>query len=65
MLGIDTSKEKLSVALRDAVTRDLLWEREVPNSQEGIGRLLAITPTETPWVIEPTGLLSMLAVRMA
>jgi transposase len=65
MLGIDTSKDKLVVALRDGQSRRLLWEREVPNSTEGVNRLLALTPKETPWVIEPTGRHSLLAVQMA
>jgi transposase len=65
MLGIDTSKDKLAVALRDAQTRNLLWEREVPNTHEGIRCLLSSTSQETPWVIEPTGRHSLLAVQMA
>lgn len=65
MLGIDTSKATLAVALRDPTSRDLLWSREVPNSQEGIRSLLASTPPEASWVIEPTGRYSLLAVQMA
>src|SRR5947208_16466137 len=65
MLGIDTSKDTLAAALRHAQTRNLLWDQQVPNTPDGVSRLLARTPPETPWVIEPTGRYSLLAVRMA
>jgi len=64
-LGIDTSKDKLSAAYRDIRTRAVVWEREVPNTREGVNHLLARTPSDSTWVIEPTGRYSLLAVTMA
>lgn len=64
MLGIDTSKGTLAVALRDAKTKQVLWSRDVPNTQDGVRMLLASTPTEASWIIEPTGRFSLLAARM-
>lgn len=55
MLGIDISKDKLACALRDKSTKNLLWEREVPNNSEGFALLLDKIAPETPWVLEPTG----------
>ena len=40
MLGIDTSKDTLTVAFRDAQTKQVLWSRSVPNTQEGVSTLL-------------------------
>lgn len=65
MLGIDTSKDTLAVALRDAQTKQVLWSRDVPNTQAGVSALLASTPAEASWIIEPTGRYSLLAARMA
>jgi transposase len=64
MLGIDTSKGTLAVALRDARTKEVLWSRDVPNTQDGVRMLLASTPAEAAWIIEPTGRFSLLAARM-
>jgi len=55
MLGIDTSKATLQCALRDPVTRGLLWEDSFSNSAAGVASLLKRAPAEAPWVIEPTG----------
>lgn len=65
MLGIDTSKDTLSAAFRDPVTRDLLWEKTVSNSSAGIEALLIQTPVGAPWVIEPTGRYSASAAKIA
>src|SRR5947208_1596228 len=65
MLGVDTSKDVLTAALRDAQSKKLLWSRDVPNTREGVSGLLASTPSDAAWVIEPTGRYSLLAVRMA
>lgn len=65
MLGIDTSKNVLVAALRDGQTKKVLWSRDVPNTQEGVRGLLALTPSNAAWVIEPTGRYSLLAVRLA
>lgn len=64
-LGIDTSKDKLSAAYRDVITRDIVWELEVCNTRDGVSRLLADTPADSVWVIEPTGRHTHLAVNMA
>src|SRR5256885_2308375 len=64
MLGIDTSKDTLAVALRDAQTKQVLWSLSVPNTKEGVSTLLANTPPEAAWIIEPTGRYSLLAARM-
>jgi transposase len=64
-LGIDTSKDKLASAYRDQATRAIVWEMEVPNTRDGVSRLLADTPSDAAWVIEPTGRYSHLAVTMA
>jgi transposase len=55
MLGIDTSKATLQCALRDPVTRSILWEASFSNTPAGVSSLLNKTPAEAPWVIEPTG----------
>src|SRR5262249_48779691 len=64
MLGIDTSKDTLCVALRDVTTKQVLWSRDVPNTQDGVNSLLAGTPPEASWIIEPTGRYSLLAALM-
>lgn len=55
MLGIDVSKDTLSCALIDPITRKLRWQKEVKNTPAGWKHLLKITPSEVPWVLEPTG----------
>ena len=55
MLGIDTSKETLQCALRDPITRALLWEASFSNTASGVSALLKKAPAQAPWVIEPTG----------
>src|SRR5207248_2190768 len=55
MLGIDVSKDQLTCALLDPTSKQLVWERTVPNSAAGITQLLLATPSAAPWVLEPTG----------
>src|SRR5437867_11029040 len=65
MLGIDVSKDQLTCALLDPHSKQLLWETTVPNSPQGITRLLTRTPPTTPWVLEPTGPYSAPVARQA
>ena len=55
MLGVDVSKATLAVSLVDSQTRELHWEREVPNSPSGIAQLLKLVPPTDAWAMEPTG----------
>jgi transposase len=64
MLGIDVSKKDLSCALLDPATRRTLWQGSVPNSAAGLQELLARTPQESPWVVEPTGRYSSMVVQL-
>lgn len=66
MLGIDVSKQYLVAALFDRATEQFHWDqRTVPNTEAGIRQLLALTPTDCPWVLEPTGRYSTLAAQLA
>jgi transposase len=65
MLGIDVSKAQLTCALLDPTSKQLLWERTVPNSPAGITQLLQATPSDAPWVLEPTGRYSAPIARQA
>jgi transposase len=65
MLGIDTAKDTLQCALRDPISRGLLWEESFPNTPGGVSSLLRRTPTSAPWVIEPTGRYSTSVVVQA
>jgi transposase len=65
MLGIDVSKDHLVCTLLDPVTRKPRWEQTVPNTEAGVRKLLARTPKETAWVLEPTGPYSLPVVRQA
>ena len=65
MLGLDVSKATLVVALVCPSTKKVLLSESVPNTQEGITRLLAKVPSEHPWVLEPTGSYSLLAATLA
>lgn len=62
MLGIDVSKETLTVALL-AESRRLCWEMTVPNTTQGIRQVLARTPATDAWVVEPTGVYSRRIVQ--
>jgi transposase len=65
MLGIDVSKAELTCALLDRATEQFRWERSVPNTTAGIQRLLALTPSDVPLVVEPTGRFSLPVVQQA
>ena len=55
MLRIDVSKATLAVSLVDSQTRVLQWQRDVPNSPDGIAQLLTLVPPTDAWALEPTG----------
>ena len=55
MIGIDVSKESLSVCAWDAQAQRVRWQLEVANSEEGVRGLLARTEEGEPWALEPTG----------
>lgn len=65
MLGIDASKKTLQCALRDPLSERVLWDQDFTNTSAGISLLLKRTPVAVPWVIEPTGRYSLVAVRQA
>ena len=65
MLGIDVSKDNLVASLMEPITKKARWTRPVPNTEAGIRKLLALTPADVPWVLEPTGRYSLLAVKLA
>lgn len=65
MLGIDVSAASLSTALWLDPREPFKWERQVPNSRSGIDQLLAVTPADVPWVVEPTGRYSIPVVQQA
>jgi transposase len=65
MLGIDVSKATLACALLDPQSKQLLWEQSLPNSPQGIAHLLAHTPPEAAWVLEPTGRYSTRVAQQA
>ena len=55
MLGIDVSKDTLACTLFDPNTHKPLWNKNFPNTRQGIARLLKQTPVDCPWALEPTG----------
>ncbi len=65
MLGIDVSKASLTCALLDRETERFRWQREYANSEAGVRQLLAKTPAEVPWVLEPTGRYSLTVAKQA
>src|SRR4051812_45268396 len=65
MLGIDVSSEKLEAALCLDQHSNPQWRREVANTAAGIDELLALSPSDSPWVVEPTGRYSQLVVKRA
>lgn len=64
VLGIDVSKETLVCALLDARTRKPRWQKSFPNTAAGVGKLLAQTPADVPWVMEPTGNYSLSVAKL-
>jgi transposase len=65
MVGIDVSKGSLDAAFADPNNRQRLWSQKVPNTLEGIQKLLDKTDPTIPWVVEPTGRYSSLVVKQA
>jgi len=65
MLGIDVGKATLACALLNQDTEKCTWQREFPNSVSGVRELLAKTPPEVPWVMEPTGRYSRSVAKQA
>jgi len=65
MLGIDVSKGSLACALLDRESEKCRWQREFENSRRGVQDLLAKTPPEVPWVMEPTGRYSLGVAKQA
>jgi transposase len=64
MIGIDVSKESLSVCAWDGVDQRERWQRVVPNSVAGVQALLERTSPQEPWALEPTGRYSELVARL-
>lgn len=64
MLGIDVSKATLTCA-RINDNRTIVLELEIPNTEEGLAQILQQIPADVPWVVEPTGRYSDLAVKTA
>jgi transposase len=65
VLSLDVSKDELVTTLMDRQTRQPRWEKTVPNTAAGVRRLLAQTPAEAVWVLEPTGSYSLPVVKQA
>jgi len=64
MIGIDVAKHTLTVCRWDPDQEEPAWERSYPNSEAGLQHLLADTPADVPWVLEPTGPYGELTVRV-
>lgn len=65
MVGVDVAKATLAVCCWPAGQRAPSWERTYPTTDAGLRELLADTPCEEPWVLEPTGPYSERVVRLA
>lgn len=65
MIGIDVSKETLTVTWLDPRTRLPRWEANVPNTPDGVDQILARTPAGMALVVEPTGSYSQLVAARA
>lgn len=65
MLGIDVSKDTLACTLFDPHTHKILRNKTVPNTNQGITRLLKQTPADSPWALEPTGRYSTAPATLA
>lgn len=65
MLGIDVSKPSLECTLLDRETERRQWRRTYANTAEGVTQLLAATPPDVPWVLEPTGRYSLQVAQQA
>ncbi len=65
MVGIDVAKRTLSVCCWDPERDAPAWEAVYENSEAGVTQLLADTPAQEAWVLEPTGRYGDLAVQLA
>jgi transposase len=65
VIGIDVAKHTVSVCAWDQEREQVRWEREFANSPAGVEALLAQTPPEEPWVLEPTGCYGAALVHLA
>jgi transposase len=65
VLALDVSKDELVTTLMNDQTRQPRWEKTVPNQEAKIKRLIAQTPADAVWVLEPTGRYGLLAVKLA
>ena len=63
MIGIDVSKDSLSVCCWDDQGKQPRWHAQFENSPAGIGQLLARSTAQEPWALEPTGIYSCLVAR--
>jgi transposase len=64
MLGIDVAKAQLVGTLLDPNTEQRRWAATYANTEAGVRALLARTPPDVPWVVEPTGRYSNLVVSL-
>jgi transposase len=64
MVGIDVSKQWLSVCCWDSGQGRAGRRWQVPNCMEGVARLLEETAPGEPWALEPTGRYSELVARV-
>jgi transposase len=55
VLGIDVSKDNLVCSLVRTCDKERLWLDNFSNNSDGISRLLAKVPAESPIILEPTG----------
>ncbi len=65
MIGIDVAKRTLSVCCWDPQQEVPVWEAVYENSVTGVAQLLAETPPQEAWVLEPTGRYGDLTVELA
>jgi len=65
MVGIDVSKDRLSVCQWDVSRGCVEAAWETSNTEAGVRELLAMTSAEEPLAVEPTGRYSELVVREA
>lgn len=64
MIGIDVAKDALTACRWDPGEEELDWEKSYPNTTPGVQALLADTPPEVAWVLEPTSRYGELAVAL-
>jgi transposase len=64
MIGIDVAKDTLQACRWDPGAAELSWEKSYPNTRQGVHALLAESPAEVAWVLEPTSRYGELAVAV-